>query len=105
MALLYFVPVFAHNFVFACTRCDAEHDPPVRLKLLISGRPTLALGEWSMACSLFPKRGICRPVISLAWVPRWMHPTRDHARAQITHVRYNPSNLKNVARLTSLRQD
>ena len=43
-ALLYFMPILAHNLVSAGTRCDAENNPPVRLQLC--GRPfTLSLAS------------------------------------------------------------
>jgi hypothetical protein len=52
VALLYPVPKIARNFVFACTRCDSENVPPVRLKLRSS---TLALTFPSrLALLLFP---------------------------------------------------
>jgi len=51
VALFYFLPVFAHNFVFACTWCDAKHNPPVRLKLC--GHPLLLSSSFSLRLAFF----------------------------------------------------
>jgi hypothetical protein len=48
VALFYPAPKIAHNFIFACTRCDAENTPPVRLKL----RATLSLTVFSRLAPL-----------------------------------------------------
>jgi hypothetical protein len=41
-----FMSVFAHNFVFDCTRRDAEHDPLVRRKMC--GRPVMLSSSFSL---------------------------------------------------------
>ena len=55
VALFYFAPIVAHNFVFACTGCDAKHNPPVRLK--VCGRPVMLSSSVSLRLAFF----LCMP--------------------------------------------
>src|SRR5262249_42068509 len=54
VALFYSAPKVAHYVVFACTRCDAQNTPPVRLKLRLL--PTLSLTSSLRLALLLPLR-------------------------------------------------